>query len=150
MRFQLIFISLILLTGCTGTMPQLGIINGQLTKCPATPNCVSSQTGNKDQYIDPLMLIGTSKDAQTALLKILHSFQRTEVKVVEDDYIRAEFTSAVFRFVDDVEFYFPETKSEETPIQVRSSSRIGYTDFGANRKRIEKIRKTLNSMSEEP
>lgn len=49
----------------------------------------------------------------------------------------------VFRFVDDVEFYFPETTSKEIIIHVRSASRIGYSDFGVNRKRIEDIRKKL-------
>ena len=73
--------------------------------------------------------------------------KRCKIKVVEDNYIRAEFTSKVFRFVDDVEFYFPDTKSKETIIHVRSASRVGHSDFGVNRKRIEQIRskyKTIN------
>ncbi len=64
-------------------------------------------------------------------------------KVVQENYIRVEFTSLIFRFVDDVEFYFPTAENEKMIIHIRSASRIGYSDFGANRKRIEQIRKKL-------
>ncbi|MFK7778444.1 MAG: DUF1499 domain-containing protein, partial [Gimesia sp.] len=55
----------------------------------------------------------------------------------------AEFRSLCFRFVDDVEFLID---SGQNMIQVRSASRVGHSDFGANRKRIESIRRLyLNS-----
>lgn len=58
----------------------------------------------------------------------------------EQDYLRAEAVSRVFRFVDDVEF---EILPEEGSIQVRSASRVGYWDFGVNRRRIERVRDAL-------
>ncbi len=73
-------------------------------------------------------------------MQILESEKRTKILAAQENYIRAEFTSALFRFVDDVEFYFPEEQASETVIHIRSASRVGYYDFGANRKRIERIR----------
>jgi len=112
-------------------------------ECPKTPNCVNSQAKNEEHLIQPILLIGKPKDAQTRLLKILNEWKHAKIVVTQEYYIRAEFVSKIFRFVDDVEFYFPETKGEETTIHVRSASRIGRSDFGANRKRIERIRNNL-------
>lgn len=133
-------VSLILLTGCAGTMPDLGINNGELTPCPKTPNCVNSQAVGEKQYIQPIRYSGTQQEARARLLQILDSLKRTKILTAQENYIRAEFTSALFRFVDDVEFYFPEEQAGETVIHIRSASRIGYSDLGANRKRIERIR----------
>jgi uncharacterized protein (DUF1499 family) len=66
-----------------------------------------------------------------------------------DNYIRAEFVSKIFRFVDDVEFYFPDKKSKELLIHVRSASRVGYSDLGVNRMRIEQIRRKLKTLKKE-
>lgn len=137
----------LLLTACSGTMPDLGVKNGTLMPCPKTPNCVNSQAADKKHYIEPLHFDGTPKEAQDLLLQVIDSEKRATILKVKDNYIRTEFRSAVFRFVDDVEFYFPETKAGETIIHVRSASRIGYFDFGANRKRIEQLRSTLKSDS---
>ena len=73
----------------------------------------------------------------------------SKVVVVEDYYIRAEFVSKIFHFVDDVEFYFPDNDSEELLVHVRSASRVGYSDFGVNRKRIEKIRSKIKTINKE-
>ncbi len=121
-------------------MPQLGINNGQLMPCPKTPNCVNSQVTDGKHFIQPIHFIGTQQEAQDRLLKILKAWKRTKITTVQGNYIRAEFTSKIFRFVDDVEFYFPATKTEKITIHIRSASRVGYSDLGANRKRIEQIR----------
>jgi len=133
-------VTLILLTGCVGTVPELGINNGELAPCPKTPNCVNSQAVGEKQYIQPIHYAGTREDARARLLQILGSQKRAKILTAQENYIRAEFTSALFRFVDDVEFYFPKEKLGETVIHIRSASRIGYSDLGANRKRIERIR----------
>jgi uncharacterized protein (DUF1499 family) len=135
-----VLVSLILLTGCSGTMPDLGINNGELTPCPKTPNCVNSQADAEKYYIQPIHYAGTHQEAQDRLLQILESEKRTKILIAQENYIRVEFTSALFRFVDDVEFYFPEEQADETVIHIRSASRVGYSDLGANRKRIEGIR----------
>ncbi|MBM9519964.1 DUF1499 domain-containing protein [Desulforhopalus vacuolatus] len=142
-KIQLVLSILILLTGCTKVIPELGVENGQLAQCSTKPNCVSSQTKDKKHYIEPLLLTGTPSEVKNNILKILTDFQVSKIVVAESNYIRAEFTSKVFHFVDDVEFYFPDTKSEEITIHVRSASRVGYSDFGVNRKRIEQLRRKL-------
>ena len=133
-------VSLIFLTGCAGTMPDLGINHGELTPCPKTPNCVNSQAVGEKHYIQPIRYAGTRQEVRARLLQILESEKRTNILTAQENYIRAEFTSALFRFVDDVEFYFPKQQDDETIIHVRSASRVGSSDLGANRKRIERIR----------
>ena len=132
--------SLILLTGCAGARPELGIKSGSLTPCPKTPNCVSSKAVEEKQYIPPLRYEGTLQEARARLVQIVDSLKRTKILTAQDNYIRAETTSALFRFVDDMEFYFPAKPTDEAIIHIRSASRIGWFDFGANRKRIERIR----------
>ncbi|MFT6907625.1 MAG: hypothetical protein ACJAS1_004309 [Oleiphilaceae bacterium] len=140
-KILIILTSFLLLTGCTGKMPKLGVETGQLVQCPTKPNCVNSQAKDNEHFIEPILSTKTQLQTKEQLLKILNDIKRSEIKVIESDYIRAEFISMVFRFVDDVEFYFPETTSKEIIIHVRSASRIGHSDFGVNRKRIEEIRK---------
>ena len=139
-QILVVLVNLILLTGCSGTMPNLGINNGELTPCPKTPNCVNSQADAEKHYIQPVHYAGTQQEAHDRLLQILESEKRTKILTAQENYIRVEFTSALFRFVDDVEFYFPEEQADETVIHIRSASRVGYSDLGANRKRIERIR----------
>lgn len=108
--------------------------------CPKTPNCVNSQADTDKHYIQPITYTGTQREAHDRLLQILESEKRAKILTVQDDYIRAEFTSALFRFVDDVEFYFPQEQVDVKVIHVRSASRVGRSDLGANRKRVERIR----------
>jgi uncharacterized protein (DUF1499 family) len=79
-------------------------------------------------------------------MKIVKEMNRSKIITAEDNYIRAEFSSKLFGFVDDVEFYFPDTTSTKAIIHVRSASRVGYSDLGVNRKRIEQIRNRLKSI----
>jgi uncharacterized protein (DUF1499 family) len=139
-KILLVLINLALLTGCSGTMPNLGINNSELAPCPKTPNCVSSQAHDQEHYIEPIHYEVTQQQARDRLLQIIRSEKRTKILTDHSDYIRVEFTSALFRFVDDVEFYFPNEKSGEKIIHVRSASRVGSSDLGVNRKRIEHIR----------
>ena len=142
-KIHIVLIWLLVLTGCSGTKPELGITDGHLMQCPKTPNCVSSHAKDEKHFIQPILFIGTSQEAQSRLLEILIEWKGTNIVVSQDNYIRAEFTSKVFRFVDDVEFYFPETGTKEITIHFRSASRVGKSDFGVNRKRIEQIRDNI-------
>jgi uncharacterized protein (DUF1499 family) len=74
-------------------------------------------------------------------LNIINSLKGARVTVSNDEYIQAEFVSSIFKFIDDVEFYFDTV---EKVVQVRSASRKGYYDWGVNRRRIENIRKKLD------
>lgn len=134
------FTSLIFLTGCTAKVPDLGIENGELTPCPDKPNCVNSFSKDEEQYIKPLLVTGTQLAIKNDIIKVVNTLENSKVTVAENSYIRAEFTSKVFGFVDDVEFYFPETKSKDISIHVRSGARVGYSDFSVNRDRIEQLR----------
>ena len=113
----------------------------KLTPCPDTPNCVSSLAEDKQHFIEPISYVGKNAVAQHELLGILNSFKRVRVVEHEENYIHAEFVSFIFRFVDDVEFYFDDANKT---IQVKSASRVGYSDLGANHRRIEKIRKIFD------
>jgi uncharacterized protein (DUF1499 family) len=72
--------------------------------------------------------------------------KRSRIVKTEDTYIHAEFTSAIFRFVDDVEFYLDDTAKT---IHMRSASRVGKSDFGVNRKRMEKVRAHFTALAGE-
>lgn len=123
---------------------QPGAMDGRLAPCPESPNCVCSQDQSEQHQIAPLPFTGTVAEARQRLLDVLKQQQGCLIVSQDSDYLRAEFRSFVFRFVDDVEFLFD---SRQNVIQVRSASRIGHSDLGVNRKRIETIR-TLFSREE--
>jgi uncharacterized protein (DUF1499 family) len=139
-KISIILASFLLVTGCSGKMTTLGVESGQLTSCPTSPNCVNSQAKDDEHFIEPIVSTKTQSQTKERLVSILNDTKNAEIKIIQNDYLRAEFTSSVFRFVDDVEFYFPQTTSNDLIIHVRSASRVGYFDFGVNRKRIEEIR----------
>ena len=144
-RISFLLMCSILLTGCAGNVPVLGVSNDKLMPCPETPNCVSSQGEDEAHAIQPFHFTGSQQEARARLLRILESEKRTKILTLQENYIRVEFTSALFRFVDDVEFYFPKKQGDKTIIHIRSASRVGYSDFGANRKRIEGLRNKFES-----
>lgn len=130
----------LLFSGCSGTRPDLGVSNGKLTPCPPTPNCVNSQGADENHKILPFSCNGTEQEAKERLLEVLKSEARAKVITANESYVRVEFTSSLFRFVDDVEFYISKTPTGATIIDIRSASRLGSSDLGANRKRIERLR----------
>jgi len=133
-------LSFIFLVGCSATMPQLGVSTGQLLPCPKKPNCVNSQSSDPAYFIEPIQVTETAKKTQKRLLQLLKNLKQAKIIVAQENYIRVEFTSKVFKFIDDVEFTISSTKAEKSTIDFRSASRIGYSDLGANRKRMEQIR----------
>ncbi|MBC2713990.1 MAG: DUF1499 domain-containing protein [Desulfobacteraceae bacterium] len=126
-------------TGCKS--PTIGLDNNALKPCPGSPNCVSSMAEDPSHHVEPFRYEGTAEDAGKKLISIIDSTRRAQVVTSESNYIHAEFKSMIFRFVDDVEFYFD---NQAPIIHVRSASRVGYSDLGANRKRVEKIRQQFN------
>ncbi len=116
------------------------MIEDELEPCPNTPNCVSSQATDEDHFISPLQFAGSSETAKARLLRVLKSEKRVEITAVEENYVRVEFRSLFFRFVDDVEFLILEKQGDGSVIHVRSASRVGRSDFGVNRRRVERIR----------
>ncbi len=133
---QLSLYACILLSACHADTGPAAESNDFLP-CPDSPNCVSSQSAEKARFIEPLQYTGNRVEARKILINILENEKRVRLVKVETNYIRAEFRTLIFRFVDDVEFYFPPA---ETIIHVKSASRTGYYDFGANRRRVERLR----------
>jgi uncharacterized protein (DUF1499 family) len=125
--------------GCQSTRPaNLGVHDGKLAACPETPNCVSSAASDAEHRIAPLHYAGSAAEALVKLKAIIRSIPRTAVITETDDYLHIECTSLIFRFVDDVELLVDDTAKV---IHVRSASRLGTSDLGVNRKRVELIRK---------
>ena len=116
----------------------------KLSPCPSSPNCVSSLNSDRKHAVEPLRYRGSRDDARQRILAVLNSLERARVVRSENDYVHAEFRSRIFRFIDDVELYFAE---EDGLIHVRSASRVGYSDLGANRKRVEHIRRAFEAMT---
>ncbi|MEC7640926.1 MAG: DUF1499 domain-containing protein [Nitrospinota bacterium] len=125
-------ITLIFFLGCSGPLPES---IGQLAPCPEKPNCVSSKSPSSFHKIAPLAYRGPQQAAREKLIEIIKSMPRTRIVVAKDDFIHVEFTSKLFRFVDDVEFYFEEPRT----VHFRSASRLGHSDLGVNRERMETI-----------
>ncbi len=121
----------------------VGMSNGSLTNCPASPNCVVSQGADAKHAIEPIPYHVNRAEARKTLLKVLGVVKRTKIIEQTDNYIYATNEIPIFRFVDDVEFYFPDN---ESVIHMRSASRIGDSDLGVNRRRLEQIRLALRDL----
>jgi uncharacterized protein (DUF1499 family) len=115
----------------------IGIVDGKFYPCPNTPNCVSTQATDDKHKIDPIQYSGSLSEAKEEITKIIHSLKRSKIITNKENYIHAEFRTATFKFVDDVEFLFDDS---EKIIHFRSRARLGYSDMGVNRKRMENIR----------
>jgi len=115
-----------------------------LAPCPASPNCVSSLATDAEHFTEPLHFTGDATLAWHRLKSALGTESR--LSIVEDtgSYLHAEARSLVFRFVDDIEFVLDP---DAALIQVRSASRTGYSDFGVNRRRVERIRKAFSEQT---
>jgi len=120
----------------------LGVRDGKLAPCPTTPNCVSSQSLDPKHQIEPFTYTSSPTEALAKLKTVIQAMPRTKIVAETDNYLYAEFTSAIMGFVDDVEFSVDEVAKV---IHVRSASRLGQSDLGVNRKRVESIRAKLNA-----
>ena len=112
----------------------------RLAPCPSSPNCVSTQAKGGYHAIPPIPFSGSRERVLEQLKAILQKMKRSRIISVSPDYLHAEFRTFL-GFVDDVEFYIDQ---EQQLIHMRSASRMGYWDFGVNRRRLEAIRVELN------
>lgn len=117
----------------------LGVRQGSLARCKASPNCVSSQADPDDaeHYVAPIAFRGTPLEAMAAARKAVQAVPGATVIRCEENYLYAEFRTRWMRFVDDVEFTYDAAAGA---IHVRSASRLGRRDFGVNRARVERLR----------
>lgn len=122
----------------------LGVTNGRLAPPKRTPNCVSSQADPADaqHYIAPLAFKGTVVEAMVAARRAVDAMERSRIIHEESGYVYAEFRSKLLGYVDDVELLFDD---EAGVFHVRSASRLGRRDFGVNRKRVEALRRLIET-----
>lgn len=108
-----------------------------LPPCPDRPNCVSSQAPDAEHFVEPLRFDGPPDVAWRALRRALLSQPRIRIERDTGAYLHAEARSRLFRFVDDVQMLLV---AGERLIHMRSASRVGHSDLGVNRKRLERLR----------
>jgi uncharacterized protein (DUF1499 family) len=134
---RLIILTIVLgLWGCAGERPNnLGAREGVLAACPASPNCVSSQAADEKHRIAPLAFSGPPDAAFARLQQLLGKRADTKIVAQSPGYLRVELRTVFF--VDDGEFLLDQARRV---IHVRSASRLGYSDLGKNRRRMEEIR----------
>ncbi|KJR98923.1 MAG: hypothetical protein VR65_18540 [Desulfobulbaceae bacterium BRH_c16a] len=132
-----------ILAACAGERPDnLGVQGDRLTGCPGSPNCVSSQAVDEGHRIAPLVFSDDPAPAFARLKQML--VLRGDTTIIEERprYLRAEFRTTLF--VDDGEFLLD---AQQRLIHVRSASRLGYSDLGKNRRRMEEIRRQFEAAS---
>jgi uncharacterized protein (DUF1499 family) len=127
----------------------LGVHDGRLKPPSKTPNSVSSQAVLYPDHpqlayasIAPLQLKGDASATLARIGSIIEAMDGGQIVKREPGYLYAQFTTQIMKYVDDAEFWFDPAAGI---IQVRSSSRLGSSDLGVNRKRIEFIRQKLGS-----
>ncbi|MCK5888636.1 MAG: DUF1499 domain-containing protein, partial [Methylococcales bacterium] len=108
------------------------LIEGKLAVCPDKPNCVNTEYAD----LAPISYAKLRADQAWNTLQVIIKAQGGEIKKVEQSYLWATFTSSLFKFTDDVE---ARLETENKRIHLRSASRVGYYDFNANKKRLQKI-----------
>lgn len=138
--FSMVFLTLIFFFWKNLIIPKsIGIYKSDLQACPNSPNCVSSQSKDAKHYIPPLPY--TSENSLHRIKTYLQGHYNADVVEETSTYLHIVITSKIFRFKDDLEFLVDQ---KNRVVQVRSASRIGYSDLNVNRKRIEKMQRELN------
>jgi uncharacterized protein (DUF1499 family) len=116
-----------------------GLVRGRLADCPASPNCVSSDAAPDDSHhVAPIA--DPDGAVWQRLIGTVAAMDGATLVASDDRYAYFTFTTKLLRFVDDVEFHYRPDRGE---IAVRSASRVGHGDLGANRRRVEQIRSRL-------
>lgn len=132
-------LSLVACTGTPGNEADPATVT-ELAPCPSTPNCVSSADTADSHYIAPLTIEGDPEAAWQTLRDLLVEDGSFEITASAPHYIRAEATTRILRFTDDVEFLLDRDAGQ---IEMRSASRIGRSDMGTNRDRMEDVRSRM-------
>ena len=128
--------TLLFVAACVGAAPPDSASVTGVAGCPATPNCVSSAAPADDaeHRVAPLAYTGGAAAAKERMKRVVAAMPRTALVGETEHTLRFTFTSALVRFVDDVDMVFVDGR-----IEIRSASRVGKDDLGANRRRVEAI-----------
>ncbi|WP_226576586.1 DUF1499 domain-containing protein [Halobacillus litoralis] len=124
----------------------LGVKDGQLSECPDSPNCVSTQSEQEDKKMTPLKFSKDLETTKSLIKEIVGQRERTTLESENEDYIHCVVESKWLKFKDDVEFYFD---TQNRVVHFRSASRVGYSDFKVNQKRMKAISDQYESMRSE-
>jgi uncharacterized protein (DUF1499 family) len=136
---SLMFVTI--LWGCSGNPAERhNSESSGFLDCPDTPNCVSSLAKNPKYRVEPFRLKKDPKTSWDIVKKTVELLPRTKVVSADNSDIHAECRSLIFRFVDDLTLHLTPSNGI---IHLRSASRIGYSDLGVNRRRVETLRKKL-------
>ncbi len=127
----------------SGAPSEIGLHGNRLAPCPDSDNCVGSMEGDDSRIVPPIYFHGTPERAMEILQTAVDSLPRSRIVKTSERYLHAEFTTAFFRFKDDVEFLLDRGAGL---IHVRSASRVGSYDFGVNRKRVDAIRRRFEEV----
>lgn len=125
----------------------LGVQNETLAICLDTPNCVSSRADASTHSMPPISIEDDPATAIQSLRQVIVRMDGATVISSTDDYLYCEFTTPLFRFVDDVEFLIDH---DQRLIHFRSASRTGYDDLGTNRRRMEEVRRLFAQVASNP
>ncbi len=139
MRTLICLTVLALLAGCTSP-PEQPDASAPLAACGMLPNCVRSETGGEGDAVAPL---SASQSQWRALKRWLSEQRDWQIIDARGNYLHAIAITPEMRFTDDVQFLYEPAQAQ---IQVRSSSRLGISDMGANRERIEALRSQLSTL----
>lgn len=138
----LMILAMLLMTGCRGKPARLAPPGGPLQPCPSTPNCVSTEATDARHAMPPIPFTGSAQAAQARVRAVLLAQPRTRIVTERPGYLHAEATSRLFRFVDDVEVV---VDSAAGVVRFRSASRLGRSDLGVNRKRMQRFTESFRA-----
>jgi len=118
----------------------IGLHDNELAACPNSPNCVSSSASRTEQRVEPFPSNGEPLAAFQRLIELIKAHPQANLVSHTDRYLHAEFRA--FVFIDDFEAHLPINSAN---IDIRSASRLGHSDLGANRRRVNALRKAFLS-----
>jgi len=146
-----IVVSMIVLVGCRPGIAYLsrdkarvGLEGENLAPCPTTLNCVSSQSTNEPQRVDALGINQDPQQTMNRLIEIIKQLPQAHIVKTESHYLHATFRSKYMGFIDDVELLH---SAPQKHIDIKSGSRLGLVDFGANRRRVDFLRNRLEQIT---
>ena len=117
--------------------PTSGLVAGQLRPCPTTPNCASSTCSDGEHWVESLAIYGDPQSEFERLVGLAQALPRTELLQLGEVYAHFEVVTRLLRFRGDVELHLDRSGSQ---IHMRSASRVGHSDLGANREFLEHLR----------
>ena len=118
--------------------PYVGLHGGKLRQCSSKPNCVCSESEESEKhFIAPLIVSNSPASVQRLAAEVILQMGGN-IELESSTFLHATFQTPIFRFKDDFELRFTGEA-----VQVRSASRVGYSDLGANRKRVLEFQNKL-------